>query len=392
MTRFDLLIQGGTVLDPSSGRNERADVAVASGRVAAIEPVLSGGDADTVIDATRGYVVPGLIDLHVHVYAGVADLSVEADPTCLGRGVTTAVDAGSVGANTWPGFRRWIVEPSRTRVLAFLNISLLGQVDTMLGELHDLRFVDPERAARVADANRDAIVGFKVRLSEFIAGDNGLESLRRALEAGGATGLPVMSHIGGTRFDIEAALALMGPGDIVTHAFTRFNPGGLVDEGGHVLAGAVDARRRGVRFDVGHGAGSFAWATAEAALAGGFAPDTISTDLHRFNIATPVGDLPETMSKLLHLGVPFEEVVAMVTSTPASVLGAAGEGLGRLSVGAEADITVLAIEEGRRTLLDAKGIGRGVDRHVVPTAVVRSGVPAPIAPRVTTPPPGIAPG
>jgi len=392
MTRFQLIVRGGTVIDPASGRHERADVGVDRGRIAAIEPHLSGGDADDVLDATGSLVVPGLVDLHVHVYPGVADLSVEADPTCLGRGVTTAVDAGSAGANTWPGFRRWIIEPSRTRVLAFLNISLLGQVDTLLGELHDLRFVDPERAARVAEANRDAIVGFKVRLSEFIAGDNGLESLRRAIEAGRATGLPVMSHIGGTSFDIETALALMGPGDIVTHAFTGFNPGGLVGDGGRVLPGALDARRRGVRFDVGHGAGSFAWATAEAALADGFLPDTISTDLHRFNIASPVGDLPATMSKLLHLGVPLDDVVAMVTSAAVASLGPARAGLGRLAIGDEADLTVLGIEEERRLLLDAKGVGREVDRHLVPAAVLRGGVRVAVEPRVTVAPAGIAPG
>ncbi|HEU0244694.1 MAG TPA: amidohydrolase family protein, partial [Candidatus Limnocylindrales bacterium] len=129
MTRFDLVVAGGTVIDPASGLEDRRDVGISDGRIAAIEPHLSGGDAASVIDATGRYVVPGLVDLHVHVYPGVADLSVAPDPTCLGRGVTTAVDAGSVGANTWPGFRRWIVDPSRTRVLAFLNISLLGQVD-----------------------------------------------------------------------------------------------------------------------------------------------------------------------------------------------------------------------------------------------------------------------
>ena len=184
----------------------------------------------------------------------------------------------------------------------------------------------------------------------------------------------------------------MGPGDIVTHAFTGFNPGGLVGDGGRVLPGALDARRRGVRFDVGHGAGSFAWATAEAALADGFLPDTISTDLHRFNIASPVGDLPATMSKLLHLGVPLDDVVAMVTSAAVASLGPARAGLGRLAIGDEADLTVLGIEEERRLLLDAKGVGREVDRHLVPAAVLRGGVRVAVEPRVTVAPAGIAPG
>ncbi|MEO5965772.1 MAG: amidohydrolase/deacetylase family metallohydrolase [Candidatus Limnocylindrales bacterium] len=392
MSRYDLVIAGGTVIDPASGRNEPLDVGVAGGRIAAIEPHLSGGDTDVVIDASGQYVVPGLVDLHVHVYPGVADLSVEADPTCLGRGVTTAVDAGSVGANTWPGFRRWVIEASRGRILAFLNISLSGQIDPFLGELHDLRFADPERAARVAAANPDAIVGFKVRLSEMLAGPNGLEGLRRAEEAGRATDLPVMAHIGGTPFDIEEALALLRPGDVVTHAYTGWRPGAIVADNGRLVAGAREARERGVRFDVGHGAGSFTWAVAEAALADGFLPDTISSDLHRFNIATPVEDMATTLSKFLLLGLPLEQVIAMATTAPAAALGAAGAGLGRLEVGGEADITVLALHEGRTRLVDSHAIARDAERRLVPTAVVRAGVVVPIEAQVTLPPAGIALG
>ncbi|HET7829562.1 MAG TPA: amidohydrolase/deacetylase family metallohydrolase [Candidatus Limnocylindrales bacterium] len=392
MTRFDLVIAGGTVIDAGSGVNDLRDVGIVDGRIAAIEPSLATADAREAIDATGRYVVPGLVDLHVHVYPGVADLSVDADATCLGRGVTTVVDGGSAGANTWPGFRRWVVDTARTRVLAFLNISLLGQVDTHLGELHDLRFADPERAARVAVANPDRIVGFKVRLSGTLAGENGLEGLRRALWAGRATGLPVMAHIGGTPFDIESALALMGAGDIVTHSFTGWNPGGIVDDEGRVLPAARDARARGVRFDIGHGGGSFSWATAEAAIAEGFEPDTISTDLHRFNVAGPVGDLPETMSKLLHLGLPLERVIEAATSAPAASVGAAGRDLGRLVVGGPADVTVLGLQEAPRDLADSLGATRTVTRHLVPTAVVRAGAAVPIRPRVTEPPAGISPG
>jgi dihydroorotase len=392
MTTYDLVIAGGTVIDPASGLHDRRDIGITGGRVTAIEPHLSGGDAADVIDATDAYVVPGLIDLHVHVYPGVADLSVEPDPTCLGRGATTVVDGGSSGANTFPGFRRYVIEPSRGRILAFLNISLLGQVDTMLGELHDLRFADPERAARVAEANRDVIVGFKVRLSEMLAGPNGFIGLQRAIEAGQATGLPVMSHIGGTPFDIEEALAIMRPGDIVTHAFTGWRPGVIVDDSGRLVAGAREARERGVRFDVGHGQGSFTWAVAEAALADGFRPDTISTDLHRFNIASPVQDLATTMSKFLHLGLSLDEVVAMVTSVSAASLGAAGAGIGRLAVGVEADVTVLRLEEGRIALMDSAGATRDADRRLVPVATVRAGQPVPIEPLTATKPAGISPG
>ena len=389
MTAFDLLLVGGTVIDPASGTNARLDVGVRDGRIAAIAPRLARGDAAELIDVSGQLVIPGLIDLHTHVYPGVADLSVEADETCLGRGVTTAVDAGSSGAHTFAGFRRWVVEPSRTRILAFLNISLTGIIDVYHGELHDLAFADPERAVRVALANPDVIVGYKVRLSTRFTGPNALEALRRALEAGRATSLPVMAHIGGTAFQVEEALAILRPGDIVTHAFTGWNPGSVVAADGRVADAAREARARGVRFDVGHGQGSFAWAAAESALDHGFRPDTISTDLHRFNVAGPVFDMATTMSKLLHLGLSLDEVVAMSTSVPGASLGPAGAGLGRLEVGGEADVSILALEEGRATLVDSQGIGREVSRRLVPTAVLRAGRSLPVQPQVMVPPPGI---
>ena len=392
MTAYDLLITGGTVIDPASGLHDRRDVGISDGRIVAVAAGLSTSDARDVVDATDRLVVPGLVDLHVHVYPGVADLSVEADPTCLGRGVTTVVDAGSSGANTFPGFRRHVVEASRGRVLAYLNISATGQIDPFLGELHDLRFADPERAAAVARAHPDVVVGFKVRVSEMLAGPNGLAGLDRALEAGRATGLPVMVHIGGTSFDIEEALDRLRPDDVVTHAYTGWNPGGILTDSGRVVAAAREARTRGVRFDVGHGAGSFTWQTAEAALADGFRPDTISSDLHRFNIAAPVHDLATTLSKFLLLGLSIDEVVAMATTAPAAALGPAGTGLASLAVGAAADVTILGIEEGRFELVDSAGTSRSARQRLVPVATVMAGESVPVLPLVTTPPVGISPG
>ena len=390
MTLFDLVLSGGTVIDTASGLHGRRDVGIAGGRIVAIEPHLSGSDAAEVLDVTDQLVVPGLVDLHVHVYPGVADLSVEADPTCLGRGVTTAVDAGSAGANTFPGFRRWVAEASRGRILAFLNISLTGQIDPFLGELHDLRFADPERAAAVALANPDVIVGFKVRLSEMLAGPNGLAGLERAIEAGRATNLPVMAHIGGTAFDIEEVLARVRPGDVITHAYTGWRSGALVTDAGRLVAAAHEARARGVRFDVGHGSGSFTWAVAEAALADGFRPDTISSDLHRLNVAGPVHDLATTLTKFLLLGLSLDEVITMATTAPAAALGPVGSGLGRLAMGGEADVTVLAFEEGRTLLVDAQGIAREADQRLVPKVVLRAGVNRPIEPLIARPPRGMA--
>ncbi|MDQ3493110.1 MAG: amidohydrolase/deacetylase family metallohydrolase [Chloroflexota bacterium] len=392
MTRHDLVIAGGTAIDPASGLHDRRDVGIAAGRIAAIEEHIAGASADAVIDGRDALVVPGLVDLHVHVYPGVADLSVEGDPTCLGRGATTVVDAGSAGANTFPGFRRWIVAPSRGRILAFLNISAMGQIDPFLGELHDLRFADPERAAAVALANPDVIIGFKVRLSEMLAGPNGLIGLERAIEAGRATGLPVMAHIGGTPFDIEEVLGRLRPGDIVTHAYTGWQPGAIVSDAGRLVPGAREARVRGVRFDVGHGAGSFTWPVAEAALADGFRPDTISSDLHRFNIASPVHDLATTLSKFLLLGLPLDEVIKMATTAPAASLGPAGSSLGTLAIGAEADVTVLRLEDGHFQLTDSAGMIREARQRLVPVAVVRAGRRLPIVPLVAEKPIGISPG
>jgi dihydroorotase len=386
---FDVVVAGGTVIDPANGVHATLDVGISGGRIAAVAPGL-GSKARSVIDASGSYVIPGLVDLHVHVYWGVADLSVEADPTCLGRGATTVVDAGSSGANTFAGFKRYVVEPARGRILAFLNISAMGQIDPVWGELHDLRYVEPERAAMVARANPDVIVGFKVRISEMLAGPNGLAGLERAIEAGNAAGLPVMVHIGGSGFDIEEALARLRPGDIVTHSYTAWQPG-IVTDKGRIVPGALEARERGVRFDIGHGAGSFTWAVAEAALADGFRPDTISSDLHRFNVPMPVQDLATTLSKFLLLGLPIDDVVAMATATPAAALGRSAE-FGTLGVGAPADLTVLALEDAAVTLEDSRGVTRQARQRLVPTAVVRDGAAVPVVPLLTKPPPGISPG
>ena len=390
MSPHDLVIVGGTVIDPGIGLHARRQVAISGGRIVAVEPDIDTTTARDVLDATGQLVVPGLVDLHVHVYWGVADLSVEADPTCLGRGATTVVDAGSAGANTFPGFRRSVVQAARGRVLAYLNISAMGQIDPFLGELHDLRFADPERAAAVARLNSDVIVGYKVRVSEMLAGPNGLAGLDRALEAGRATNLPVMVHIGGTPFDIEEVLDRLRPGDVVTHAYTGWRPG-IVTDAMRVVPAAREARARGVRFDVGHGAGSFTWPVAEAALADGFRPDTISSDLHRFNVAGPVHDLATTLSKFLLLGLSLDEVLAMATTAPATALGRVGA-LGSLAVGAEADVTILVLEEGRFELTDSAGTMREARKRLVPVGVIRAGTRIPIAPLVTDPPAGISPG
>jgi dihydroorotase len=367
----DLLIRGGHVIDPASGLDGAADIAIADGRIEAVGPALDSRDAVEVVDATGRYVVPGLVDLHVHVYWGVADLSIRPGPNDLERGTTTIVDAGSAGANTFPGFREFIIEPFPGRILAFLNISAMGQIDPFLGELHDLRYAVVEKAVEAGRANPDLIVGLKIRTSELLAGPNGLAGLDRALEAGRELGLPTMVHIGGSTAPIEEILGRLGPGDIVTHALTGWEPG-IVTSTGRIVPAALEARARGVRFDVGHGAGSFTWATAETALTEGFRPDTISSDLHRFNVDGPVFDLVTTLSKFLLLGLSLPEVIAMATTAPATAMGRAGE-VGTLALGAIADVAVLRYDEAPVELVDSAGVTRSAPGRLVPETTIRAG-------------------
>ena len=343
----------------------------------AVEPSIDPADASEAFDATDLLVLPGLVDLHVHVYWGGADLSVEPGPNDLARGVTTMVDAGSSGANNFPAFRRFLIEPFPGTILALLNIAVMGQADPVLGELHDIRYAIVDRAVEVARANPDLVVGIKVRTSEQLAGRNGVEAVRRAVEAGTAIGRPVMVHIGGSFAPIEDILGLLRPGDIVTHAFTAWDPG-IFDSRLRIVPAALEARARGVRFDVGHGAGSFAFERGEAALAQGFRPDTISSDLHRFNVHGPVFDLVTTMSKYLHLGLPLEDVVAMVTSVPAATIGRAGSA-GSLAVGASADVAILRLEEGRFPLTDSRDTTVEARRRLTSVATFLRGRRVPAA-------------
>ncbi|MDA1258308.1 MAG: amidohydrolase family protein, partial [Chloroflexi bacterium] len=217
----------------------------------------------------------------------------------------------------------------------------------------------------------DVIVGVKVRLTEGIVGTNDLVALDRAIEAAGYLDKPVMIHIGGTNHDLEEILGRLRRGDIVTHSFTA-NPPGIITDAGAVLPAALEARSRGVVFDVGHGAGSFGFRVAEAALSHGFAPSTVSSDVHRYNVRGPVYDLATTLSKFLHLGLSLDEVVRLATSAPASAVGRADQ-FGTLKVGAEADVSVMRLEEGKFRFTDAPGDVRIGNRLLTPVVTLRAG-------------------
>ncbi len=367
-----MLIRGGTVVDPSQQLHAIRDLRLADGRVVELGDGLVPRPGEAVIEARDRLVVPGLIDLHVHVFWGASHYGIEPDPHCLATGTTTVVDAGSAGAFTFPAFRRYVIEVARTRILPFLNIGATGMVVPDVGELRHADFIDKAAALRAIEAHRDLIQGIKVRLSRDVAGDNARLALTTALEASEAAGLPIMVHVGETPLPLTAILDELRPGDVLTHCY-HGREEGILDGKGQVLAEARRAAARGVHFDVGHGRGSFALAVARRALAQGFRPGTISSDLHVYNLHGPVFDLATTMSKFLHLGLSLDEVVAMTTMAPAQVVRGAAA-LGTLKPGAAADVTLLAREEGRFELTDAQGEIVTASQRLVPAGVVRDGV------------------
>ena len=360
------------MIDPSIGLHDIRDIGVVGGRVAAVERSLPS-EANRVIDAEGLLVTPGLVDLHAHVWTGVASLAIDADSHSLARGVTTVVDAGSAGANTFPGFRRYVIDQVQTRTFALLNISMMGQIDADIGELTDIRWAKVDRAVEVARAHHDTIVGIKVRLSQKLVGANGVAALDLALQAAQEIGRPLMVHIGGTEQRLEDIVSRLRPGDILTHSYTGWKPG-IIADNGHVIPEALAARERGVLFDVGHGQGSFAFAAAERALEDGFPPDTISSDLHRWNVGGPVFDLVTTLSKFLYMGLSIDDVIAMATVRPAAAIGQTAE-CGSLRPGMSADLSILRLERGPTTFVDAVGERRNGDRRIVSVATLREGKP-----------------
>jgi len=374
MVKFDLLITGGHVIDPATGVDKHADVAVRAGRIASIDENIPADSASTVIDAHDQLVTPGLIDLHTHVYWGATFWGVRADPIASRSGVTTFVDAGSAGAYTLSGFREFIIKPADVRIYALLNISVLGLV-AHVHELEQIDHCDTAMFLKVAHLYREIIAGVKVRMERRTVGTNGLEPLRRARLVAEECGIPVMVHIAESPPSLPEVLGLMKPGDILTHCFTGQNMK-IVDEKGKLLDAAKRAWDSGVVMDIGHGRGSFSYETAEALAGAGLWPDVISTDLHQFSISGPMFDLPTCLSKLLNLGMPLRQVIRSVTQRPAEVLGLQHE-IGSLAPGRRADIALLRLEEGRFTFHDNFGIRREGRQMLRSTLTIVDGRPMP---------------
>ena len=252
---YDLIIKGGTLVDPAQGIHAARDVAFADGTVAAIEDEIPATDGRDVIDAGGRIVSPGMIDLHVHVFHGVSHLGIEPDATCLARGATTVVDAGSAGADTFPGFRRFVIEVSETRILALLNISSQGMLTREIGEFEIPEYADTDKALSMIEQHRDLILGVKVRLSKntIVSRRSGMTPLHKAREAADAAGLPIMVHPQNAWCEsIDDILAVMGKRDIMTHCF-HGSSCGILDDHGKVRRTVLEAMDRGVVFDGGHG-------------------------------------------------------------------------------------------------------------------------------------------
>ncbi len=368
----DIVVRDGTVLDPSQAIYERMDVAISKGKIVDLRRGINTSDARYVVDASGLIVTPGFVDLHVHCCHKIAHIGIDPELACLAKGSTTVLDAGSTGELSFAGFRKYVIEPSRTQILALLNIESLGMIEfgrenQRWPELitgHDEMFINLDGTIEMIERNRDIIVGVKWA-------HHGLSGLDLAKKAADKIGCLLMAE---NHYQPET-LKYLGKGDIVTHLYhgiTTRSHDGLLDDDGNVQPEFFDAVKRGVILDVGHGAGSFAWGVAEKGLQQGIQPDTISTDLHTKSVNGPVYDMSTTMSKFLLLGMSVEDIVKASTARPAEVLEKR-DMIGTLKVGACADLALLKLEEGRFRFVDVKGVERIGKQRITVEKVVKSG-------------------
>jgi len=367
----DLLIKGGTVVDPSQNLHAPLDVAVKDGKIAQVAPDIPADGSLNVISAKGKIVTPGLIDVHVHVFEGVGPTGVNADQYCLGRGVTTAVDAGSASYFSIAGLRQYVIKPSATRLYAMIDIGARGTLMGLAGNYSNLDWLNPQATARAAEANKPDVVAIKARLSKEITGANDLEALKRALQAAELCHLPLMVHIGDSYSPLQQILRQLRKGDILTHCFTG-RPNGPLDANGKLIPEMLDCRQRGVLFDVGDGGPHLSLDVAEKCLQQNFFPDTIGTDLGGLSINGPVYDLVTELSKFLAIGMTVDQVIERVTLRPTRMFNFGVE-LGTLRPGSVADITILEVREGQFTFTDSTGKKRTGRQKLQSVAAIRAG-------------------
>ena len=371
---MDLILTGGRVIDPSQHLDAIVEVGFAGGKVAAVAKSIPRAPATTVKDVSGLIVTPGLIDMHTHVYWGGTSLGIDAEDFCRRSGVTTSVDTGSAGPGNFAGFRTHVIEKSAVRILPYLHISHAGiyglDYGLEVGESENLRLMNPAAAIDVVEANRDLIVGMKVRVGRYSSGDQGVAPLDIALQVAAHTGVPLMAHIDEPPPSYDDVVSRLRPGDVLTHCFHPF-PNVPFTGQGKIKSCVEAARKRGVLFDVGHGMGSFAFKSARVMLANGFQPDTISSDIHKLCINGPAFDQVTTLSKFLCLGMSLNDVIAASTCNAAFALKRLE--LGSLKPGSVGDATLLSLEEGEFDYIDTVGEHLPGDRKLTSRGVVLGG-------------------
>src|SRR5256885_15400313 len=381
--KFDLVIKGGDVLDPSQSLRGKRDIGIRWGMIEAVEADIPAARAVRTIDASGKLVTPGLIDLHAHVYPYGSAIGIPADELVQFQGTTTVVSAGDAGVNNLAALRRYIVAQSRARIYAFVHIANNGLSGFPVAELYNIDYAQVEACAMALAENPDFLLGVKVRMSENVIAKHGVEPLKRAIKACEMCGWPakMMVHIGGveTRELMSDILDLLRPGDVLTHCYSGApNIAGVftnIVQDGKLLPAALVAKQRGVLFDVGHGGGSFDFTVAEVAIPGGCTPDTISSDIHVFSGNSPgMPYVPNVMSKFIAMGSSLEQVVAMATSAPAKIIGRLPK-LGTLQVGAPGDVAIMEVAEGPVSFVDTRSNRREGKAYLKPVQAVTAGVP-----------------
>ena len=381
--KFDLVIKGGDVLDPSQSLKAKRDIGIRWGTIEAVEAEIPAERSLNTIDASGKLVLPGLVDLHCHVYPYGSAIGIPADELVQFQGTTTVVSAGDAGVNNLAALRRYIVAQSRARIYAFVHIANNGLSAFPVAELYNIDNAQVDACAMALAENPDFLIGVKVRMSENIIFKHGVEPLKRGIQACEKCGWParMMVHIGGVATSelMTDILNLLRPGDVLTHCYTGApNISGaftnIVQEG-KLLPAALAAKQRGVVFDVAHGGGSFDFTVAEVAIPAGCTPDTISSDIHVVSGNSPgVPFLPNVMSKFLAMGFSLEQVVSMATSAPAKIINRAPK-IGTLQLGAPGDVAIMDLVEGPVTFVDTRNNKRDGKLLLKPVQTVINGVP-----------------
>lgn len=372
---YDLVITGGRVLDPGRSVDGPLDVAMSGGRIAAVQPRIDPAEAAHTIDARGRLVVPGLIDLHTHLFEHGTEIGTDPDQAGVRSGVTTVVDAGSCGCATYAGFHQLVRPRAHTRVLAMLHLAKSGLAT--MPEIRDAQDVDMERTVATVEEYRDTILGIKVRAVGPSVRELGTGLITLARQAAAESRTRVMVHIGDPLWKVEptltqALLPLLEPGDIVTHLYTGA-PGKALDGNGRVLPELKDAQERGVIFDIGHGRFNMNFESAKRLMDQGVVPLSVSTDMTPAGRADMMKCMTHVMNKFLALGFSLAEVVRMATYNPAGVIGLQQE-LGTLAEGTTADVTILEEVEGRWRYLDSQGQSLEGTKALQPVLCFKDGV------------------